>query len=171
MADLLALSKRCDEIGVANRELDLEIETAINPNGDVARIIRETRRGLDGKDGLAWELSTNCILYENHSSGRCFSNGGYSVPAYTESVDAALTLFPKGLDWVELNLMWDTIGCWPSASVRWYPPGRSGKNWHGCVSKGATMALALCSAALEIRAREAALLVSSTVQASAEPSK
>jgi hypothetical protein len=75
-------------------------------------------------------------------------------PNYTSSTDAAMSLFPQGLEIIELNLSFDTVGCWPAVAVRWYPPDRDGKNWHGCVSSGATCALALCNAALEIRARQ-----------------
>ncbi|MBR1150114.1 hypothetical protein [Bradyrhizobium sp. JYMT SZCCT0428] len=74
--------------------------------------------------------------------------------AYTASMDAAMTLFPQGLQFIEMNLSWDTVGCWPAVGVRWYPPDHDGKNWHACVSSGATSALALCNAALTIRSRQ-----------------
>lgn len=90
------LIERLEKATGPDRELDLSIHIALNPEGDVARITAAHPRGFNSRDGLAWELSTNCVLYENWSSNRCWSNGGYPVPAVTSSIDAAMTLVPEG---------------------------------------------------------------------------
>ena len=95
LSHLIDLLERC---AGPDRELDLSIHIALNPGGDVARVTAAHPRGLNSRDGLAWELSTNCVLYENWSNNRCWSNGGYPVPAVTESIDAAMTLVPDGME-------------------------------------------------------------------------
>lgn len=95
---LSGLIERLEKATGPDRELDLSIHIALNPEGDVARITAAHPRGFNSRDGLAWELSTNCVLYENWSSNRCWSNGGYPVPAVTSSIDAAMTLVPQSDD-------------------------------------------------------------------------
>ena len=93
LKELIGRLERCAE---PDRELDLAIHIALNPDGDVARMTNTHPRGLHIPDGLAWELGTNCIIYENWSNGQCWSNGGYSVPSVTSSIDAAMSLVPEG---------------------------------------------------------------------------
>lgn len=66
-----------------------------------------------------------------------------SVPFYTTSLDAALTLVPEGFDWLRLGPVTMTV----------YPVQHDPKAWaHHIEATGATPALALCAAALRARA-------------------
>ncbi len=104
LKELIDLLERC---AGPDRELDLSIHIALNPGGDAARVTAAHPRGLNSRDGLAWELSTNCVLYENWSNNRCWSNGGYPVPAVTESIDAAMALVPEGAG-LRIDRYWTT---------------------------------------------------------------
>lgn len=130
-----------------DRELDLSIHIALNPDGNVARITSAHPRGLNSRDGLAWELSTNCVLYENWSNNRCWSNGGYPVPAVTESIDAAMTLVPEG--W-RVQLFQHRGGRWIARLVRdrGYLVIAPFENEDG-IEGAVNAALALCIAALK----------------------
>lgn len=127
-----------------DRELDLSIHIALNPGGDVARVTAAHPRGLNSRDGLAWELSTNCVLYENWSNNRCWSNGGYPVPAVTESIDAAMTLVPKR--WSR-HLSEDDKNIW------WVELRRGHATSYDSViiTKNQSLAIALCLASLKAR--------------------
>jgi hypothetical protein len=75
----------------------------IYPDGDIARVVRH-RRGLDGREGYAWDIGTGSygmsVLYEKRDAdGRCQVNGGYSLPLYTSSIDDALKLTRKHYLW------------------------------------------------------------------------
>ncbi len=78
-----------------------------------------------------------------------------SVPKYTQSFEAALTLLPP-LVFVEISGGTDTLepGVWPAVSLRYLPPGQTDpKKWHGTVQGAPTFALAMCRAAIEVRSR------------------
>jgi hypothetical protein len=78
------------------------------------------------------------------------------VPPYTASLDAAMTLVPTdgSMNFVEFSWSWEPQEpeVWPAASVRWYPPHKSGPDWHAFVVSARTPALTLCAAALRARA-------------------
>ena len=77
------------------------------------------------------------------------------VPAYTSSLDAALTLTAllPGLLSVEGSWEPDQPEVWPAWTIRWYPRDKSGHDWHGQVETAATPALALCVTALRALSR------------------
>jgi hypothetical protein len=80
------------------------------------------------------------------------------APLYTASVDEALTLLPTSeMALIDLTLSWEPPepGVWPACSVTWYPPHKSGPDWHAISASGRTPALALCAAALQARAAQA----------------
>ena len=96
MTDLLKLAERVEALKAPDREVDLEIHLALNPDGDVARVIQHSTRGFDGSP-RTWELRGGAVLYEHRNDrGDCYSNGGFLVPDYTASIDSAITLVPKG---------------------------------------------------------------------------
>jgi len=77
------------------------------------------------------------------------------APRYTRSFEAALTLLPK-LVYVEVTGGTDTCedGIWPAVSIRWLRPGETDKKkWQGTVQAAPSFALAMCRAAIEVRAR------------------
>lgn len=80
---------------------------------------------------------------------------GRAPMAFTASIDAAMTLVPATMRLIDLTMTWEPAcpEAWPAVSVTWYPPHKGGSDWHALVAKGATPALALCSAALTVRAR------------------
>jgi hypothetical protein len=80
-----------------------------------------------------------------------------AVPHYTQSFEAALTLLPK-LVYVEISGGTDTgqEGVWPAVSIRWVRPGETNlKRWMGTVKGAPSFALAMCSAAIDVRVRMA----------------
>lgn len=155
-----SLIERLEKASGPDRELDLAIHIALNPDGDVARVTAAYPRGLHSHDGLAWELGTNCVLYENWSNNQCWSNGGYQVPAVTESIDAAMTLVPLGwccgfenggkFDRNPNSEAW----CWPYNSD-FEPDWQNGDEGYRSAPDAhrgvGTPAIALCIAALKAR--------------------
>lgn len=143
-----------------SRELDLAIHLAIDPDGTIARVTK-SRRGLDGCEGLAWDISTNpnhhgAVLFEKYDKdaaegGRCYYNGGYPLPAYTASIDAALTLMRK-------HFMWQLkqgIGC---QAIVWYIGNDQFEEGAPTGTSTTFPALALTIAALTCRAMEDRIL-------------
>lgn len=80
---------------------------------------------------------------------------GYPAFAYTTSLDAAMTLIPTdgSMNFVEFSWSWEPSEpeVWPAVSVRWYPPHKSGPDWHAFVVSARTPPLTVCIAALRAR--------------------
>ena len=105
---MLELIKKLQQSTEPSRELDLEIYVATYPDSDLAKTTRAHRRGLDHKEGMAWDIWHGSVVFEKYTAdGRCPYNGGYPLPAFTSSVDAALTLMRTHYLW-ELK---QGIGC------------------------------------------------------------
>jgi hypothetical protein len=140
---LIELAVLCEKAEGPDREYDLAIKLASEPNGDIARIVKE-RRGFDRKLGMAWDLYASAVCFEKHNErGDCFFNGSYPLPAFSASLDAALTLVPEGKEW-NLHRVHDDYN-------------RGKVYFYACIDEaqvhyGATPALALCVAALRARA-------------------
>lgn len=130
-----------------SRELDLAIYLALWPDSELAKMTKYPR-GLNSQEGYAWTIHGESVVYEKWTAdGRCPHNGGYPLPAFTASIDAALKLMRKhylwqlkqGIEctaivwWIEHD--WDDTGA-PTAKTTTYP------------------ALALTTAALIARAVE-----------------
>lgn len=152
MSEMLELAERCERLEGPDREADLEICLLLSPDSDLANRIANSRRGLDGKPGASWDISSGAVLYEvRNEIGVCWANGGIPVPRYTASLDAAMTLVgPMQLS--KVGELWDgTIKCgW--ATVHNYSNTERGMMWddqHDVCAK--TPALALCAAALLAR--------------------
>jgi hypothetical protein len=114
---LLALAERCEQAAGPDRELDAEIAV-----------------GLFGGE-IIWKTANYTM---DQYPVRRFQNsdyiGGYQnsgILAYTESLDAAVTLVPEGCGWMVMNNA-AKVGRWPS--------------------RGASPALSICAAALRARA-------------------
>lgn len=141
MSDLLALAERCEAATGPDRELDVAIALACG-------IVRE-------RDG-------NCLYGHRDFSVMVLERGYYDhdghapeLPAYTASLDAAMTLVPEG--WV---LDRGTL-FWPGQVAKAYlvetKPDADGTRWFGagCAQVNAandtSLALALTAAALRAR--------------------
>lgn len=99
MSDLSDLIARVEAASGPDRELDLAIYRELHPMSDIDRITAH-RRGLDAREGYTWDILGGAVVFERRDAdGRCPFNGGYTLPFYTASIDAALTLLPKGMDW------------------------------------------------------------------------
>lgn len=63
---------------------------------------------------------------------------------------AAMMLVPSdgSMNMLELSISWEPSdkSIWPACTVRWYPPHKSGSNWHAEITTAATPALALAAA-------------------------
>lgn len=89
---LTELASRVERLTGPCRETDLAVHLALWPDDDLAKMT-QTRRGLDSQEGYAWTISGASIVYERWTAdGRCPHNGGYPLPMYTASLDAAMTL-------------------------------------------------------------------------------
>lgn len=102
MTDTSSLShliERLERATGPDRETDLAIQLAIEPDGDIAGLM-QFRRGFDGKPGMAWDIHHGgSVCFEKRDDGgRCFYNGGYPLPKYSSSIDAAMTLVPQSDD-------------------------------------------------------------------------
>lgn len=123
--DFLALAERCEKESEGSRELDgLIWKAACEKPGDIW--------SRDLIDGNIWmrQDPEDTVAYE-------------APPAYTTSLDAAMTLVPEGHDWSLFSDNGTAIaGCMPASE-------------DGCDLTdvpGATPALALCAAALRAQA-------------------
>ena len=136
---------------------------------DIAKVV-ERIEGLDGSDrqvdaeiGLAtgafftvpnkgWpDRLDYCRI--NGDGSQTFPGNGFDqlVPAYTASIDAAMTLVPEGWGW---NISQPNARALASGLLKKRTPC-SGEVQNGCEDRyavaGATPALALCAAALRAR--------------------
>lgn len=148
-AELRALAERCEAASGSDRELDLAIHLALDPEGEVARRIAISTRGFEAREGHYWDIGQNAFLYETRNQfGQCWSNGGIPIRAYTASLDAAMTLVPEGAQTV-LHTFAEGL---PHAEVFAPLPD----NWQTDEGQfeGATPALALTAAALRARAAQ-----------------
>jgi hypothetical protein len=159
------LIERLEKATEPDREIDLAIAVALQPEGDIAKLMG-FRRGFDGREGMAWDLWANAVCFEKYTAdGQCFFNGGYPLPQYTTSIDAALTLVPENGRLLELG-QWQDNGKptgWFAQVTRWLKTGEH--SWldkgfaYGVPEQGATElpklapngAIALCIAALKAR--------------------
>jgi hypothetical protein len=134
----LELFANLDRASEPSRELDLAIHQAVFPDSDLTKTTLVHRRGLDGMEGVSWDIHHGgSVVFEKYNAdaakgGRCFYNGGYPLPAYTSSIDAALKLIRKhylwqlkqGIEctaivwWLEKD--WDDTGA-PTAYSTTYP--------------------------------------------------
>lgn len=97
MPDLEDLLERVKGATGPDRETDLAIHLAVEPDGEIARFTKY-RRGWDGKEGYAWDIYGGSVCFENiDASGRCTHNGGVPLPRYTRSLDAVVALCERVL--------------------------------------------------------------------------
>jgi len=134
-----SLIERLEKASGPDRELDLAIQLEVFPNGEIASLT-QYRRGFDGLAGMAWGIyHGGSVAFEKRDDqGRCFYNGGYQLPHYTSSLDAAMTLVPSEYKVDAQRTNSDGYACvWGFAGNR--------------SVRAATPALALCIAALKAR--------------------
>lgn len=143
MPDLSDLIARAEAASGPDRELDLAIYRELHPMSDIDRITAH-RRGLDAREGYTWDILGGAVVFERRDAdGRCPFNGGYTLPFYTASIDAALTLLPEGFTWAggdlsDNNVPWCCITADDTSDD------------YDCLS-AATFCLALLSAILKAR--------------------
>ncbi len=113
---LLALAERCEAATGADREIDAKLAGIFS-------------HSVESDDGDFWWGAHDSLPVR--------------VPAFTASLDAALTLVPEGWQWVVSQQLGQPFaGCGGSPTGGWLA-------WH---VDAATPALALCAAALRARA-------------------
>jgi hypothetical protein len=142
--DLIDLAAKCESSTGPDRELDLAIACAISPNGAIANLVGNHPRGLEGKEGMAWDVHQDAVIFEKYTAdGRCPFNGGHPLPAYTSSLDAALSLVPASCIWtIETDAAW----------VRYMIGDHVAEEQSVlCGREGKSTALALTAAALKAR--------------------
>lgn len=135
MSDLTSLISRLEAAEGPSRELDGMIFRAINPD-------------VPDEDWRDFQDDVWCMRDPEDAIAFIVP------PKFTESMDAAMTLMPAGVNLLDLTLSYDTLEppCYPAISIRWYPPNKQGADWHGQVSSAPTIPLTMCLAAIELRA-------------------
>ena len=122
--DLLKLAARCEAATGPDREID-------------AAIAATARHGTEH----TWAYGYPAWLAASDGRVHLAKNGpSFAAPAYTASLDAAMTLRPKGWDWQYSSAT-------GTARV-WLGDGRV----HNSTGNAATPELALCAAALRAKA-------------------
>lgn len=127
MSDLLKLAERCEAATGPDRELDGAVHTAVTGF--------EPRRG-----GIGWP--DNALVVPGFP-------GWVPLPAYTASIDAAMSLVPSGMEF--------GCGSKDDSGSAWAWVGK----FHGPLNieegEPTSAALALCAAALRARSEAAAV--------------
>jgi hypothetical protein len=108
--------------------------------------------------GYAWDIQGACVLFEKRTAdGRCPHNGGIPLPAYTASLDAAMTLL--GRNAIQSLSYWPFVAkgyeselCCRLTLIEVTQDGFGGKHHFRADAK--TPALALTAAALRARAQQ-----------------
>ena len=156
-AALLELADRVEKAIGPDRDVDLAIHLALFPKGEIADLMRYPR-GFDGREGYAWDIQGACVLFEKRTAdGRCPHNGGIPLPAYTASLDAAMTLL--GRNAIQSLSYWPFVAkgyeselCCRLTLIEVTQDGFGGKHHFRADAK--TPALALTAAALRARAQQ-----------------
>lgn len=151
--ELLKLADRVEALSGPDREVDKLIAVV---NG---WCLHPSNRQRD--DSAQSDTGYTCLDCGADSWGNTGPTGqkrSASLPAYTASLDAAMTLVPKTMSLVDLTLSWEPPEpeVFPACSITWYPAAviHNGKDWHALTASGATPALALTAAALRALAKE-----------------
>lgn len=143
------LIKRLEAATGADREIDLAIHIAIDPDGEISGLMKYPR-GLDVGEGMHWDIwrGGSVVFEKREADGRCNYNGGYPLPAYTADINAALTLVPEGWDAGELQ-WWK---CEAGPRLAWVQLETvNGSDIATVEARGHTPALAIAIASLRAR--------------------
>lgn len=160
-AALEALAERCEAASGADRELDHAVRAEVF--GDA---------GYCGDEGwlcgacsapaheLAQEPGCGCPmgLSDERTSYPNDWRDDERLLKFSTSLDAAMSLVPAAvMNLIDLQLSWEPSepAVHPACAVTWYPPHKSGPDWHALTVSAATPALALTAAALRALASQA----------------
>ena len=147
-AAYFALARACDQAGI-NARVSQEASNVVDVKEIAGRLIElaercEAATGPDRDiDALIAPFAGSRVVDEGYPLGRCCYDADHrlvTMPPYTRSLDAAMSLVPKGASWS----LYDVIG--KRESVRMYGRG------FDVLCAAANPALALCAAALRARA-------------------
>jgi len=134
MTTILELAERLERADGPDRGLDVEIAVAVDWRWDGWEEGESTARGQADARGIDW-------LAERATSG--MNSMWRGIPAYTTSLDAAMTLAPEGWSYIDFLRYADgTIECTLEAA---------GLKTPGATGAGRSQAIALCAAALRAR--------------------
>ncbi len=147
--EMLALAGACEKLEGPDREVDAAIAVATGKF-----FLAEPRYA--GADRMYGYIDTDGSRVEP-------GNGDQHrlIPRYTASLDAAMTLLPTdgSITMCALELGWNQgdHAEWPAVTFRWYPPYKSGHEWHAHISSCRTLPLTIVHGALHVRARASLL--------------
>jgi hypothetical protein len=142
MTELLELVERCERAKGPSKHLDTQIFILLDP--DEQHIVGEKpgpfpREAIYGPRSTFWEWSLDESKEPPHFA---------ATPAYTRSLDAAVTLVPEGWYWrAGHGVLWPG---WAHLN-RKHPDHCEREDEHS--AHAATPALALCAAALKARSQ------------------
>jgi hypothetical protein len=133
---LLALADRCEQAAGPDRELDVAIARALG------------WKPLYRDDYSKW-WPPAAVEDSRARKRSILHHPTQPLPAFTASLDAAVTLVPEGCDW-HCQSNPSVTACW--ASVSPVKRGIELLEWGSGMRRASTPALALCAAALRARA-------------------
>lgn len=141
-ARLEELKLRLEAAKEGTRELDCDIERAAVPDSHIHLVDGDPTVFKAHPNETGWHWEAKGIV------------GNVSIPYYTTSLDAALTLVPEGWDWQVSGPGFDRAGYFASVREIQKELGRASRRTdaEGWTRKAPTPALALCIAALSARA-------------------
>lgn len=130
-----ALIERLEKARAPDRALDIAI-------------LQET-----DANGYRIEDDGTILVSGDQGEGSGWFNIGYEVPAFTASIDAALTLVPETFDYEVTILGTADDETWTCASIRWWKEKRAinERGWQNRSANSKSTAIALCTAALKVR--------------------
>jgi hypothetical protein len=140
---LLGLADRCEQATGPDRELDCEIWADAND----LKLEWQGNCLVAGIEGVIGWIDPG-EHSRNFSTNRS-ATGPAAIPAYTASLDAAMTLVPEG--W-EVALYWGMSGFKPEAQLERDELRLKNPGFEPISGTAETIALALCAAALRARA-------------------
>lgn len=123
-------------------ELISSLEKATGPNRELDILIGQATAVYGWR--VCDDGCVECYIPDGHEYGEGWFDTGQELPAYTASIDAAMTLVPEG--WYCVEILRDNEG-------EWVP--RLHQNQRGLLSAHANhprLPIALCIAALRARA-------------------
>jgi hypothetical protein len=134
-------------------ELAGRVEALSGPDREVGR---EVLRACGWTQTAVGYFMGPLTIWRSPNGSTRFDDDDFAQHDPTASIDAAMQLVPTdgSIKLLDLELGWepDDAAVRPAVSVLWYPPRKSGKDWHAMVVSAATIPLTITAAALALHA-------------------
>lgn len=100
-AEIEKLIERLEKLTGPDREVDLAIYLALNPESEIARIVNTHPRVAEKehREGYSWHISGDCVICQKREGRNLPYTGGIPLPYFTGLLDHAKTLVPPDHGW------------------------------------------------------------------------